>query len=198
MNISEFFIQLKKNLLYGTVAGIGASFCSHPFDTIKTRKQVLDASYWKLVRDVFLKESPFAFYKGFTSTLATLPLTNAVFFTSFSLTLWYINLSEYSRDWSEDSKILVGGMTSGASFALVASPSELFKMKLQIQRHGVKVYKGNWDLARKIYRVSGVSAICQGMYLTLINYTCSYSAYFYWYHKITEYFRHRSNIQNTK
>jgi len=196
MNLQDFLVKLQEELIYGSIAGLGICIVGHPFDTIKTRKQIMGGSYIKMVKDIIIKESPFAFYKGLASPLVTMPLLNSVVFSSYSMALSQLNQMKSTANYSEDSKIILASMVAGVLNSFIAGPTELFKTKLQIQKDGVKMYKGNIDLARKIYRVSGVKGIFQGLYLTLLRDTISYGAQFYTYHIFVKYFLKQIGKEN--
>jgi solute carrier family 25 carnitine/acylcarnitine transporter 20/29 len=196
MDFKEFFVKLQEELIYGSIAGLGICMVGHPFDTIKTRKQVMGGSYIKMITNIFIKESPFAFYKGLASPLFTMPLINSIVFSSYSLALSQLNKLSYFKDHSQDSKIILASVFAGFLNAFVAGPTELFKTKLQIQKDGVKLYKGNIDLFRKLFRVSGFKGIFQGLYLTIMRDSISYGAQFYTYHKLVHYFMNQRGIQD--
>lgn len=196
MDFKEFTTKLQEELVYGSIAGVGICMVGHPFDTIKTRKQIMGGSYIKMITNIITKESPFAFYKGLASPLMTMPLINSIVFSSYSLALSQLNHLSYFENHSTDSKIILASVFSGFLNSFVAGPTELFKTKLQIQKDGVKLYQGNIDLFRKIFRVSGSKGIFQGLYLTICRDSISYGAQFYTYHKMVQFFMRRRDLKD--
>ena len=198
MNFQEFIIKLQEELVYGSIAGLGICMVGHPFDTLKTRKQVMGGSYVKMIKDIIVKESPFAFYKGLTSPLVNMPIINSIVFSSYSLALSQLNTMPKTSDYSQDSKIILSSMFAGFINSFISVPMELFKIKLQIQKDGVKLYNGNIDLARKLYRVSGIKGLYQGFYLASFNNTISYAAQFYTYYTCIKYFLKQNGKEDEK
>lgn len=188
MDFSEFLTQLKEELIYGSIAGLGICVVGHPFDTIKTRKQVIGGAYTKMIPNMFFREGPLSFYKGMASPLLTIPLINSVVFGSYSLSLSYIQNLKSMKHVTEDTQVLYASLFSGFMAALVTAPVELFKTKLQLQGEGTALYKGNIHLARHIWRTSGFSGFLQGTYLTIYRDILGYGFQFTTYHKLVKYF----------
>ena len=188
METSNFFQQLREELVFGSIAGLGICVVGHPFDTIKTRRQVIGGSYLKMIPDMIAKEGPLSFYKGMASPLITIPVINSIVFGSYSLSLTYFNQLPSIAHESEDRKLLYASLFSGFMAAIVTAPVELFKTKLQLQGEGKARYKGNVHLARHIYRTSRVSGFFQGTYLTIYRDILGYGFQFTTYHKLVRYF----------
>ena len=127
-----------------------------------------------------------------------MPLLNSVVFSSYSLALSELNLLQKTSSYSEDSKIILASMFAGFLNSFIAGPMELFKTKLQIQKDGVNLYKGNIDLARKLFQTSGFRGIFQGLNLTISRDTISYGAQFYTYHLLIQYFMKKNNTDDEK
>lgn len=93
------------------------------------------------------------------------------------------------RGWHADAApthIIAGGI-SGLSQTVLASPSELVKIRLQCQidTAGADSIKGPWEMARSIIRTEGASALFRGFSLTCARDIPAFSIYFtsYWYLK---------------
>ena len=155
----------------------------------------MGGSYLHMIRDIISKESPLAFYKGMGSPLISMPLLNSVVFSSYSLALSQLNLLSSTSSFSTDTKIILASMFAGFLNSFVAGPNELFKTKLQIQKDGVNLYKGNFDLAKKLYRTSGFRGFFQGLNLTITRDIFSYAAQFYTYHIFMKYFMKMNNTK---
>ena len=188
MDFNQFMSLLKEELIYGSIAGLGICIVGHPFDTLKTRKQVFGGSYFKMISQMIIKEGPFSFYKGLLSPMSTMPLINSIVFSSYSISIAYIKKWEMTKDFSIDKQIMIGGSFAGFLSSFVTSPVELLKIKLQLQKDGIPVYKGNMDVASKVYQVSGFKGIFQGLYLNLLRDPISYMAQFYVYFVMNQYF----------
>lgn len=181
-------MQVLEEAFHGSVAGVIIVLVGHPFDTLKTRKQIQHFKYPDMIRSMIYKEGVRSFYKGMLSPLISVPLFKAVLFSSYKTLLNHLHTK---RAWDDhhDLKIAISAIFGGFCNAFVAGPTELFKTKLQIQR-GLKnkVYLGNIDCFRKMYAVSGIRCMFQGTSVAVIRDMIGYFWQFVYYDKLCRYF----------
>lgn len=181
-------MQMLEEAFHGSITGVVIVLVGHPFDTLKTRKQINHFRYPEMIRSMIYKEGLKSFYKGMLSPLVSVPLFKAVLFSSYKTTLNRLN-SDSAWDNYHGMKITVSAMIGGFANAFIAGPTELFKTKLQIQRGlRTKVYNGNLDCFRKIYKVSGWRCLFQGTHVAIYRDMIAYWLQFYYYDKICRYF----------
>ncbi|KAI0698417.1 mitochondrial carrier [Cerioporus squamosus] len=166
--------------LVGAFAGVGSGLTKvavgHGFDTIKTRLQCSPPGTYKGAVDCLLqtvrKESIFALYKGATPPAVGWAAIDSVLLGS--LHNYRLFLMKYG--WTEptpgsDTKRLtlvghgIAGLFAGWTSALLATPVEQLKVKLQLQLQkstADRQYKGPIDCARQIVRAYGVLGLWTG------------------------------------
>jgi solute carrier family 25 carnitine/acylcarnitine transporter 20/29 len=138
------------------VAGAAQTLIGHPFDTIKTYKQINPTMNINIIIKNLIKNNGiFYLYRGFIPPLIGGCMQNSFMFSTEN----YIqNICNNNHYWSG---FLAGGITT-----LVVSPSELFKTKLQVDKKiSVKqIFKNT-----KFYR---------GLELTILRDAIGFSIYF--------------------
>jgi len=137
------------------VAGAAQTLIGHPFDTIKTYKQINPLKKINvLALNLIKKNSLFYLYRGFIPPLAGGCIQNSFMFSTESY-LQKICKNNY-----------ISGFFAGGITSLIVSPSELFKTKLQVDKKlsVKKIFKNT-----KFYR---------GLELTAIRDSIGFSIYF--------------------
>ena len=173
---------------FGFVAGITGIIAGYPFDTVKVRLQTQTLSYrlYSGSLDCFSKiikqESLSGLYKGMTSPMFGVAVINGVVFSiqNFSKSL-FDNPDTYLT-------LTITGAIAGGAQALICSPIELVKTRLQIQGIGqqrklfqlsTQLYKGPIDCLRKSYQRQGVRyGVERGLSMTLARDIPSFAVYF--------------------
>ena len=138
------------------VAGAAQTLIGHPFDTIKTYKQINPKMNVNIITKNLVKNnSLFYLYRGFFPPLLGGCMQNSFMFSTENYFQSICNNNHYL------SGFLAGGITT-----LVVSPSELFKTKLQVDKKlSVKqIFKNT-----KFYR---------GLELTILRDSIGFSIYF--------------------
>lgn len=137
---------------------------------------------YKSTLDCFIKiikkESLFGLFKGMTSPLVGVALTNAFLFGVYG------SIIEFQTDGSNKhpslQQIFWAGCGSGFANAFISCPTELAKIQLQnqIDSRAENSLKGPWDCLKRMYRSSGLIGCYRGMVATLWRETPSYGVYF--------------------
>jgi len=128
-------VRSAKDVLAGTVAGIGITLVGHPFDTLKVRLQTqshTNPTYSGLgdcVRKTWAAEGAKGFYKGVASPLVGQMVFNAVQFAAYGEAK---RLVAGTRPMELPDYFAAGALT-GFTVAFVESPIDLFKTQLQTQ-----------------------------------------------------------------
>jgi len=190
-------IATLKDLTAGTIGGCAGIIAGQPLDTVKVRMQTQDKGniIFRGPVDCFLKtvklEGPRALFKGMSSPLVGNAPMQALTFGAYG------NMRRVLEGMfpipSRNSKVreappyfhlYVAGCWAGLAQCVVASPVELVKCKLQIQRDatvaGVPVrYSGPWDCLRQSIRANGLFAgMYRGWWPTFWRDCPSYGLYF--------------------
>ncbi|KAJ9110968.1 hypothetical protein QFC20_002734 [Naganishia adeliensis] len=120
-------------LIAGSVGGASQVLVGQPLDTLKTRAQTsppgMFKNTWDIFRQTVAKEGFFALYKGMASPLLGIAAVNSLLFTAYGVTRRII--SPYPD--LTMGQIAMAGAGAGAINAVLASPVELFKIKMQGQ-----------------------------------------------------------------
>ena len=157
----------------GILSGCTKLAVGHPFDTIKVRVQTQDLGKFKGPLDCLMttikREGFRALYKGATPPLFGWAMMDATQMGSLHFFRTYLcNKSDplgtdnnYMQTLTTKQHALAG-FGAGMVVSFVASPIELLKAKLQVQ-YQTKTYSGPIDCAKQLIRVSGPTALYQGL-----------------------------------
>ncbi|KAJ7511440.1 mitochondrial carrier [Mycena galericulata] len=123
-------------LLAGSVGGAAQVLVGQPLDTVKTRAQIAPKGMFKGPMDIIVqtvrKEGFFALYKGMASPLLGIAGVNSLLFASYAAARRVV--SPFPQ-LSLPETALAGSM-AGAANAVLASPVEMFKVRMQGQYGG--------------------------------------------------------------
>ncbi|KAI0082268.1 mitochondrial carrier [Panus rudis PR-1116 ss-1] len=167
--------------IVGAIAGVGSGLTKvavgHGFDTIKTRLQCTPPGTYRGTVDCLVKivrnESVFALYKGATPPAVGWGIIDSVLLGS----LHNYRLFLIRHHWTEpvpgsegkERLTLAGhglaGLGAGLTSALVATPMENLKIKLQMQSQrsvADRQFKGPIDCARQVIRSQGILGLWTG------------------------------------
>ncbi|EEB91174.1 hypothetical protein MPER_10507 [Moniliophthora perniciosa FA553] len=124
-------------LLAGSVGGAAQVLVGQPLDTIKTRAQIAPKGMFKGPMDILTqtirKEGFFALYKGMASPLIGIAGVNSLLFAAYGVSKRII--SPYPQ--LSLPQIALAGAMAGATNAILASPVEMFKVRMQGQYGGL-------------------------------------------------------------
>lgn len=138
------------------IAGIAQTLIGHPFDTIKTYKQINPTMNINSVTNNLVKNNGlFYLYRGFIPPLIGGCLQNSFIFSTENYLQSMCNNNHY-----------LSGLLTGSITSLIISPSELFKTKLQLDK---KLFVKQIFKNTKFYR---------GLELTILRDSIGFSIYF--------------------
>ncbi|MFS7926909.1 putative mitochondrial carrier domain superfamily [Helianthus anomalus] len=166
----SFMAEVAKDLTAGTIGGAAQLIVGHPFDTIKVKLQsqptpppgqlprysgAIDA-----VKQTLAAEGPRGLYKGMGAPLATVAALNAVLFTVRGQ-MEALLRSEPGAPLTVNQQV-VAGAGAGFAVAILATPTELIKCRLQAQSAladgavtATVKYSGPLDVAKQVLRSEG-------------------------------------------
>jgi len=124
------------DLIAGSVAGAAQIIVGQPLDTVKTRAQISPKGMFKGPMDILVqtvrKEGILALYKGMAAPLIGIAGVNSLLFASYAVSKRIV--SPFPQ-LSIGQTAVAGGM-AGAANAILASPVEMFKVRMQGQYGG--------------------------------------------------------------
>lgn len=137
-------------LIAGSVAGAAQVIVGQPLDTIKTRAQIAPKGMFKGPMDVLFRtvrnEGVLGLYKGMASPLMGIAAVNSLLFTAYNVSKRVISpFPDLSI-----AQIAAAGSMAGAANSVLASPVELFKIRMQGQygdasdRKLSRVFRDTW------------------------------------------------------
>jgi solute carrier family 25 carnitine/acylcarnitine transporter 20/29 len=205
------------DILPGVSGGVARIMVGQPFDTIKTRLQVLGkgtigaagmppdmvyTSGMDCVRKMMKAEGPTSLYKGTIAPLLGNMVLLGIHFPTFMKTRAYLEQGDAPGAFTPW-KILAAGAAAGAAGSVVSTPTELIRTKMQMVRKNnilaqmkgaaagglnpEENYKGNWDCAKKILRNHGLRGIYSGYVSTLLRDMQGYAWFFFGYEATIHY-----------
>uniref|UniRef100_A0A7S0R4T1 Mitochondrial carrier protein n=1 Tax=Chlamydomonas leiostraca TaxID=1034604 RepID=A0A7S0R4T1_9CHLO len=194
----------------GVAGGVARVVVGQPFDTIKTRLQVMGAGTALAKQlppsDVYLNsndclrkmvknEGWISLYRGIAAPLLGNMVLLGIHFPTFTKTKKYLDeavptpAGEFSH-----AKTLAAGAAAGLAGSFVSCPSEHIRTKMQLQRRvqlaqklggaaaqGLEMYSGSVDCARKIMSKHGISGLYRGFTSTVMRDMQGYAWFFYGY-----------------
>ncbi|ORX60869.1 mitochondrial carrier [Piromyces finnis] len=221
--------QLKLNevddLVFGAISGIAGKIVEFPFDTVKVRLQTSSKGTFNGTFDCIVKtyknEGIFGFYKGLSSPLVGSMIENGILFSGFSYAQHLIKkITKKSEDepLSMAQYTLAGGI-AGTGAAMLLTPVELVKCKLQVQdvealyqqakssatsniatntTHNVSkiYYKGPIHVIYNTIKNHGIRGMYRGHLGTLIREVGGGAAWFGVYELACNYMMKSSHIKN--
>ncbi|KYR00355.1 mitochondrial substrate carrier family protein [Tieghemostelium lacteum] len=184
---SHLMIALK-DILAGSIGGVGQVLTGHPLDTIKVRLQTqpVGAPVYSGTMDCLKKtiasEGFWGLYKGVQSPLVGLSIMNSVMFLSYGQSKSFLQeLRGNTHKELSVQDLTIAGSMAGFTIAFVEGPVDLFKSQMQVQYGDKKQYNGIMDCAKKIWQTRGIRGIYQGLGPTLIRDVPANGAYFGFY-----------------
>ncbi|GMK58714.1 hypothetical protein CspeluHIS016_0601560 [Cutaneotrichosporon spelunceum] len=178
-------------LLSGSFGGAAQVIVGQPLDTLKTRAQTAPAgkfkNTWDILRQTVRKEGVLALYKGMMSPLMGVAAVNSLLFTAYGTARRIV--SPYP-DLSIPQVMLAGSM-AGAANAILASPVEMFKIRMQGQYGGAGDKKLS-GVVRDMWQQYGFrNGIMRGYWITFIKEIPAYAGFYGCYEVVKRFWGRR-------
>ncbi|KAG2043930.1 mitochondrial carrier [Suillus americanus] len=172
------YLSTVNDLVAGSVGGAAQVLVGQPLDTVKTRAQIAPKGMFKGPMDVLAqtvrKEGFFALYKGMASPLLGIAGVNSLLFAS------YVYSKRIVSPFPQLSlkEIAMAGAMAGAANAILASPVEMFKVRMQGQ-YGAATDKKLRDVAKEMWRDWGFrNGIMRGYWVTFAREIPAYAGFY--------------------
>ncbi|EPS93893.1 hypothetical protein FOMPIDRAFT_1026390 [Fomitopsis schrenkii] len=171
-------MQTVNELLAGSVGGAAQVLVGQPLDTIKTRAQIAPNGMFKGPMDILMqtvrKEGFFALYKGMASPLVGIAGVNSLLFAAYGVSKRLISpFPQLSLK-----EIAAAGALAGAVNAVLASPVEMFKVRMQGQ-YGMPGDKRLRVIMGEMWREWGLRrGIMRGYWVTVAREIPAYAGFY--------------------
>ncbi|KAM0793611.1 hypothetical protein ACM66B_001044 [Microbotryomycetes sp. NB124-2] len=182
------------SLVAGSFGGAAQVVVGHPLDLIKTRAQTAPKGAFKGPLDIALqtikKEGILALYKGISPPLLGVAGVNSLLFASNA---WARKLVSPYPDL-DIKQVVVAGSIAGAAQSVLASPVEMFKVRMQAQ------YSTNPKKMREIvsdmYSKYGWSkGIMRGYWITVVREIPAYGGFYAGYEYTKRSFQQKLQVK---
>ncbi|KAF8813203.1 mitochondrial carrier [Phlegmacium glaucopus] len=168
-------------LIAGSVGGAAQVLVGQPLDTIKTRAQIAPSSVlhfskgpMDILAQTLRKEGFIALYKGMASPLLGIAGVNSLLFASYGISKRII--SPYPQLSLKG--IALAGAMAGAANAILASPVEMFKVRMQGQ-YGAATDKRLRAVVSEMWRDWGFrKGIMRGYWVTVAREIPAYAGFY--------------------
>ncbi|KAJ7033769.1 mitochondrial carrier [Mycena alexandri] len=165
-------------LLAGSVGGAAQVLVGQPLDTVKTRAQIAPKGMFKGPMDIIMqtirKEGFFALYKGMASPLLGIAGVNSLLFASYGVSRRII--SPFPQLTLGETAL--AGSMAGAANAVLASPVEMFKVRMQGQ-YGDKGDKRLRVIASEMWAKWGFrKGVMRGYWVTVAREIPAYAGFY--------------------
>lgn len=176
--MSQHSASTANELIAGSVGGAAQVLVGQPLDTIKTRAQIASKEMFKGPMDILVRtirtEGFFALYKGMASPLIGIAGVNSLLFASYATSKRIV--SPFPQLTLP--QIALAGAMAGAANAVLASPVEMFKVRMQGQ-YGAATDKRLRDVAREMWRDWGFKrGIMRGYWVTVAREIPAYAGFY--------------------
>ncbi|GAA5981146.1 hypothetical protein JCM10908_003999 [Rhodotorula pacifica] len=171
-------VSTAASLIAGSAGGMCQVIAGNPLDVLKTRAQLAAPGQYKGTLDIalqtFRNEGILAFYKGVTPPLVGIAAVNSLLFAANTTARRLI--SPYP-DRLSITQVAGAGALAGAVQAVLASPVEMFKVRLQAQ-YGPNP-KRLRDIVGEMYSKYGwKNGIMRGYWITFAREIPAYAGFY--------------------
>ncbi|WVR09243.1 hypothetical protein IAU60_006307 [Kwoniella sp. DSM 27419] len=175
-------------LISGSIGGASQVLTGQPLDTLKTRAQTAPKGQFKNTLDILTttikNEGFFALYKGMLSPLLGIAAVNSLLFTAYGVSRRIV--SPYPE--LSIPQVATAGAMAGAVNAVLASPVEMFKIRMQGQYGGAGDKKLS-GVVGDMWRDYGFrNGIMRGYWVTVIREIPAYAGFYAGYETSKRYF----------
>ncbi|PYI00504.1 mitochondrial carrier protein [Aspergillus sclerotiicarbonarius CBS 121057] len=173
--------QNAKEVTAGAAGGVAQVL----IDLVKVRLQTQGGGQaWSTAKSIWVKEGPWAFYKGSLLPLLGVGACVSIQFGAFHS--FRELLESYNRGITPGvdptlslRQFYLAGGAAGVVNSVVSGPVEHVRIRLQTQPHGAaRIYNGSWDCTRKLTRAAGLTGVYRGQVVTLLREFHGYGVWF--------------------
>ncbi|KAN0021974.1 hypothetical protein ACTFIU_004123 [Dictyostelium citrinum] len=197
---SQLMIAIK-DIIAGSIGGVGQVFTGHPLDTIKVRLQTqpvgnpIYSGTMDCLKKTIAQEGFAGLYKGVASPLVGLSIMNSVMFLAYGQSKTLIQkLSDNPNEPLDLKGLTAAGALAGIAIGFVDAPVDLFKSQMQVQQGDKSQYKSTGDCAKQIWKIGGIRGVFQGLGATLVRDIPANACYFGAYELCREVLASNNNI----
>ncbi|KAI6213697.1 hypothetical protein M3Y94_00181600 [Aphelenchoides besseyi] len=164
---SSLVAQKYSGLVAGLTSGVAGVLAGHPLDTVKVRLQTQKPGTYRGICHCFTsilkQENVRGLYKGMSSPLSSLTLVNAIVFGVHGA------VAKQFDDQKAIFTHFIAGCSAGVAQAFVSSPTELLKLRVQINDDSHRKYRSPFHCLRSIMKESGPRTLFRGIWATQLR-----------------------------
>uniref|UniRef100_A0A8C5QZE6 Solute carrier family 25 member 47 n=1 Tax=Leptobrachium leishanense TaxID=445787 RepID=A0A8C5QZE6_9ANUR len=186
------------DFIAGALGGACGVMVGYPLDTVKVRIQT-QRNYkgiWHCIYTTYKVESVSGFFKGMSMPISTVSVSSSIVFGVYRNFLYQWCKLRYGKTNIKPSKcdIFLSGYAAGAVQALVSSPADMAKVRLQTQIFGPcsvaagPKYTGPINCLVTIVREKGFLGLYKGCSVLIFRDCNSFATYFLSYAVFREWF----------
>ncbi|KLO05860.1 mitochondrial carrier [Schizopora paradoxa] len=175
---SIWTLSTGNELIAGSIGGAAQVLVGQPLDTVKTRAQVAPKGMFNgpmdILKQTVQKEGVLALWKGMASPLIGIAGVNSLLFTSYAISKRIISpFPDLSLK-----EIAAAGAMAGAVNSVLASPVEMFKVRMQGQ-YGAATDKRLSTVVRDMWQQWGFrKGIMRGFWVTVAREIPAYAGFY--------------------
>lgn len=160
----------------GFISGICAVFVAQPFDIVKVRLQNAGGKDLAVLKDIIRYEGVLSLWRGSGIAILGSSLGNSISFGVVENAKGRLMKDRVGELTAFEHALC--GAYSGAACAVICTPTEWVRIKLQTQILGNKDYTKTFSLIQKGFKKGGILSLYRGFTTTLIRDVIGDSAYF--------------------
>ena len=156
------------DIVAGGISAVAGTVVGHPFDTLKVRAQATSTPALQIGLQMLRADGGVGMMRGLSAALSGYVPLDIIMFATYGAALRYLN----GRDESAAPRSLpslwnyaAAGALAGVVYAPISVPVEIVKIRMQLDVGRM----GMGQMASRIVRTEGVSALAQGMRITLLR-----------------------------
>lgn len=170
-------------VLPGLIAGVTETLVVQPLDLVKTRFQIYEGANPSLLRgfrDVYREGGIFRFYRGMIPEVASTAPARTAMYAGYTWTLHALQRMEGQHQLVPHLRLehLIAGFASGVPEAVVVTPLQLVKVRLQAKEH-LGRYNNAFHCVGTILRQEGPVALMTGLSSTTCR-NCAFNSIYFW------------------
>ncbi|VBB33018.1 unnamed protein product [Acanthocheilonema viteae] len=162
--------------LIGVIAGITGVLTGYPLDTVRIRQQTEAQNFYRCCSSIIRNEGMLGFFKGMSSPLVSFTAIHSIAFGVYGNTIKLFD------NYHNLIGSFIAGNLAGIAQCCICIPSELLKIKLQLQMNNKqKLYMSSYDCAQKMIKQHGFLSMYKGTWITVARDGPGYGVWFVTY-----------------